>query len=306
MASIASLLIHEVTRIDSKSPDPVNGYGHAHPPYDRIDTYHPTQSGYGPQQTFAQQAIRDAQLDQQQAGLLNLANAAALEGEYTFHRPGELPHCHHAHTNDIAAEYRGAQYTHSRPALAPPQKQAPVPIPRMVAGDSSASSSSATGTISPVNHLGPLSRERTVPPRAKPGRKAKPIDTTAQGEKRKTQNRQAQRNFRDKRKEKVVDLEQEVAELHKLLHSKEACIFTMQADHAKLSAENARLTTENAQIKHNANDLQRQLFVERETDMTTRTQAIQAPPTHFIQSGDNSESCGFCHAGSYCQCRESK
>jgi hypothetical protein len=52
---------------------------------------------------------------------------------------------------------------------------------------------------------GPVSTARELPPRAKPGRK--PMDHDHANDRRKVQNRQAQRNFRDKRAQKVDDLQ---------------------------------------------------------------------------------------------------
>lgn len=57
---------------------------------------------------------------------------------------------------------------------------------------------------------GPTSQAYTIPPRPKPGRKPLEADTD---NKRKLQNRFAQRNFRDRRARKVQDLEELIAEL---------------------------------------------------------------------------------------------
>ena len=75
-------------------------------------------------------------------------------------------------------------------------------------------------TVQPAQHVqpapaarphGPVSAARVLPPRAKPGRK--PMDQDNATDRRKSQNRQAQRNFRDKRAQKVDHLQESLRDL---------------------------------------------------------------------------------------------
>lgn len=65
-------------------------------------------------------------------------------------------------------------------------------------------SEAPTKVAIPRNNNGPAMKNYNVPARVKPGRK--PLDTDPD-DKRKSQNRQAQRNFRDRRAQKVHELE---------------------------------------------------------------------------------------------------
>ena len=83
----------------------------------------------------------------------------------------------------------------------PPQaeeREAPVPIPRLPQVAKSS---------------GPVTKPIIMPPRAKPGRK--PMAADDQTDRRRMQNRQAQRNFRDKRVQKLATTQEELAAVRK-------------------------------------------------------------------------------------------
>lgn len=75
------------------------------------------------------------------------------------------------------------------------RQTAPVPIPPLK-------------TQNQPKANGPLSRPIELPPRKKPGRK--PLPEEDAGDRRRMQNRQAQRNFRDKRSQRLHDTQQEL------------------------------------------------------------------------------------------------
>lgn len=103
-------------------------------------------------------------------------------------------------------ELQGApNFRQYEPNVSDPRRTsaAPVPIPAATAmNERSASGSSASG-----KPLGPASKEFTVPSRPKPGRK--PLAQEDQQDRRRVQNRLAQRHFRDKRAQKVSELTQD-------------------------------------------------------------------------------------------------
>ncbi|CAD0112251.1 unnamed protein product [Aureobasidium uvarum] len=87
---------------------------------------------------------------------------------------------------------------------------------------------------STVNN-GPLSKEVVLISRPKPGRKPM-ADQNDSTDKRKNQNRQAQRNFRDRRAQKCQELEIENAQLKAEKAEAEARESTLIADNARLAA----------------------------------------------------------------------
>lgn len=75
----------------------------------------------------------------------------------------------------------------------------------------------------PTSSGGPLSREIVIPPRPKPGRK--PIPQEQAADKRRMQNRIAQRNFRDKRQQKLhealIEIEQNKRDYEEEINERE-------------------------------------------------------------------------------------
>ncbi|KAG9765763.1 hypothetical protein KCU73_g188, partial [Aureobasidium melanogenum] len=121
---------------------------------------------------------------------------------------------------------------------------------------------------SAVNN-GPLSRDVVLKPRPKPGRKPM-ADQNDSSDKRKTQNRMAQRNFRDRRAQKCNDLEIENAQLKANYESDRSAwieqLRQRDAENARLSAQladgnakSAQFDLENRQLKDRIAEMQREL-----------------------------------------------
>ena len=117
-----------------------------------------------------------------------------------------------------------------------------------------AGSGNAPPTQSPV-HNGPMSSAVVVPPRPRPGRK--PIPHIDASDRRRTQNRLAQRNFRDKRQQKLADIQVELAET-KERHRKEMNDKEFQLDQANKDNQALRRRVEAAEAR--AKDFESQLF----------------------------------------------
>lgn len=116
---------------------------------------------------------------------------------------------------------------------------------------------------------GPLSREITLKPRPKPGRKPM-ADQNDSSDKRKTQNRIAQRHFRDRRAQKCNDLEientqlkethrVEMSALREQLMQRDAHIAALLAEKVDAVAERARVDSECTQLRERNAVLQREL-----------------------------------------------
>jgi hypothetical protein len=116
---------------------------------------------------------------------------------------------------------------------------------------------------------GPLSREITLKPRPKPGRKPM-ADQNDSSDKRKTQNRIAQRHFRDRRAQKCNDLElensqlkethrAEVSALREQLMQRDAHVTALLAEKVDAAAERARIDSELSQLRERNAVLQREL-----------------------------------------------
>lgn len=90
--------------------------------------------------------------------------------------------------------------SHSQGSTSPDGKVAinPLPQPR------SSQALAPNPDLKPPANMGPMSAVRSVPPRPKPGRKPLPQEDAQ--DRRRVQNRVAQRNFRDKRAQKVSEL----------------------------------------------------------------------------------------------------
>lgn len=100
-------------------------------------------------------------------------------------------------------------------ALPPRPSQASLPTQLGQSNDHRVSmDSAANGPQSPAadaTSTGPVSKVVHIPPRPKPGRK--PMPPGEASDRRRTQNRMAQRNFRDKRQQRVFELNEELTQL---------------------------------------------------------------------------------------------
>jgi hypothetical protein len=111
---------------------------------------------------------------------------------------------------------------------------------------------------------GPVSAVRELPPRAKPGRK--PMEHDHANDRRKVQNRQAQRNFRDKRAQKVDDLQRANAELTARLEEAER--QTANEFHEQQQRIN-KLVIEKAALERKAASWERKYEEERKLRLAT-------------------------------------
>jgi hypothetical protein len=145
---------------------------------------------------------------------------------------------------------------------------------------------------------GPLSREITLKPRPKPGRKPM-ADQNDSSDKRKTQNRIAQRHFRDRRAQKCNDLELEntqLKEAHRLemsalreqLMQRDAHIAALLAEKVDAVAERARVDSEFSQLRERNVVLQRELGtfyilpdIHPQNEIHTN-HSIQMPPSSIM------------------------
>jgi hypothetical protein len=134
---------------------------------------------------------------------------------------------------------------------------------------------------------GPLSREITLKPRPKPGRKPM-ADQNDSSDKRKTQNRIAQRHFRDRRAQKCNDLELEntqLKEAHRLemsalreqLMQRDAHIAALLAEKVDAVAERARVDLEFSQLR------ERNVVLQRELGMLCLLQPDEIHTNHPVQ-----------------------
>lgn len=142
-------------------------------------------------------------------------------GHRDSHQAGSLKHNLHASLTS-----RSIAATPPLPA-GPVKSKAAVPISRC-----------------PPPRMGPVSSQVQVPPRPKPGRKPMPPDKAS--DRRRLQNRIAQRNFRDKRQQKVCELNEEINDL-KSLQREEAAEYERNAENAR--RESRRLEKELAELR---------------------------------------------------------
>jgi hypothetical protein len=120
---------------------------------------------------------------------------------------------------------------------------------------------SQPAALAPTANLGPCSKQTQMPPRPKPGRKPLPQEDAQ--DRRRLQNRMAQRSFRDKRAQKVSELQQdnqrireEADHAHKLLSN---ALQGQKELSAKLTVENERLKAELQAANKRADDAERRL-----------------------------------------------
>ncbi|SMR56981.1 unnamed protein product [Zymoseptoria tritici ST99CH_1E4] len=143
-------------------------------------------------------------------------------------------------------------------------------ISRAESGDSPQSVVSPTNTVDqPVMTAptGPMTKSVALPNRPRPGRK--PIPVADAQDRRRNQNRQAQRNFRDKRQQK---LEEATIELEQLKHSYQEAMRTWQqqdeVNRQKLNAALERAARAEEQLR---------LITERAEKLQQQAQSAQNP-----------------------------
>jgi hypothetical protein len=200
------------------------------------------------------------------------------------------------------------------------------------------SPSAAAPQASPILHtprnMGPLSAEVRIPPRPKPGRK--PMTTEGEGgEKRKAQNRNAQRRFRDKRQQRLEDqvevndgLRKEIQDANanyerrlgavRMQHQSELQLLQQRIERQQEEITSLKAALDKA-------DEERRSYVS--TTLASRglesislrphahAQAIDAvstPPqeneidfTNYGRSMGTDDKCGFCGTGDTCPCSQS-
>ncbi|KAH9842166.1 B-zip transcription factor [Teratosphaeria destructans] len=111
-----------------------------------------------------------------------------------------------AGTEDNNHHY-GQQHHHHRRSESDTSSSAKVPLPPR-------NNSTAGAAQTPPAPSGPMSSSVTVPPRPRPGRKPIPQEDAA--DRRRLQNRNAQRNFRDKRQQRLAETLHEVEQTKKM------------------------------------------------------------------------------------------
>ena len=138
--------------------------------------------------------------------------------------------------------------------------------------DSTASDKTVTSTahqprpsqppaVAPTANLGPCSKLTQVPARPKPGRKPLPQEDAQ--DRRRVQNRMAQRNFRDKRAQKVSELSRDNLALREEFDQKTRILTNQLHDQTqesvRLAAEIERLRTELQAAHRRADEAERRL-----------------------------------------------
>jgi hypothetical protein len=197
---------------------------------------------------------------------------ASHEGSFRYSAPqiNTLPHIQtsaaafgqtgHAHS---VAEGNHVQHD----SVSPQTKVAINPLPQSRPSQSAALAPNPGPTANAT--MGPTSGMVIIPPRPKPGRK--PLPQEHAQDRRRVQNRQAQRNFRDKRAQKVSELtldnervRRESAENDKMLNNR---INDQKQRNYTLSVENERLRKELEAALRRAEDAERQVHA---LDVTNR------------------------------------
>jgi len=122
---------------------------------------------------------------------------------------------------------------------------------------------------------GPVSAARPLPPRPKPGRK--PMEPNTANDRRKLQNREAQRQFRDKRAQKVIELTRDLEEHRKALDAAQQS--SVNALHAKQERIN-NLLNDVRVANELAAKLERQLNEERAARQAAEREVMQSREQH--------------------------
>lgn len=113
-------------------------------------------------------------------------------------------------------------------------------------------------TITPSAPMGPVSRTVQIPPRPKPGRKPLPHEDAQ--DRRRVQNRVAQRNFRDKRAMKVSELTADNDRIRRESSDKDAQhAIDLHDQKERFMKEIAQLKMENETLRNQLDDTSRQL-----------------------------------------------
>ncbi|KAJ6272209.1 hypothetical protein PSV08DRAFT_388562 [Bipolaris maydis] len=180
--------------------------------------------------TFTQQEVAAIRYEMLENYINPPAGCAASPTAY--HSPGASPHSPTAFVENTDSR---------RPS------RTLVPCPAVPAHDSVATLSPESNTTvgPPQTGGGPLSRTHVVPPRPKPGRKPA---TEEPESKRKAQNRQSQRNFRQRKQRTVLDLQESLNQASRQLlsanadHARESSMLRSEID--KLKEQNQRLLME--------------------------------------------------------------
>lgn len=126
--------------------------------------------------------------------------------------------------------------------------------------------------------MGPMSAGVTIPPRPKPGRK--PIEAIHAQDRRRVQNRVAQRNFRDKRQMKLTEAQEELARIQ----------LEREAEKAELAREREDVRQQLIQANERA-EAERQQSNARILALEQQLRALQQVsngrgnlPGHFIRT----------------------
>ncbi|WPG98597.1 Hypothetical protein R9X50_00139000 [Acrodontium crateriforme] len=230
--------------------------------------------------------------------------------QYRHSYPGTMHSAIGGGTTDLAAAARAQRASRGRASLPTPytsqdaprySRDAPVPIsalpnPRNM--NPGHASSSTAPVIVPAT--GPMQNDVTIPAKPKPGRR--PMDDSGEtADRRREQNRQAQRTFRDKRAQRVNDLEEELRKL-KSEHQEQIANFHRQVEEQRtdivgLRARNATLEDENKSLIKEVAQLRRQPAAGRPQAPSPDTAPDEgpAPVNYMFQPEDDHLAIDFTH-----------
>ncbi|KAI9675847.1 MAG: hypothetical protein M1829_003273 [Trizodia sp. TS-e1964] len=157
-----------------------------------------------------------------------------------------------------------------------------------------------------------INKEWVVPPRAKPGRKPA---TDVPATKRKAQNREAQRAFRERRAARAGELEERLKEVEVVVEQKEACListikqleseikrFQLQISEWQFKYENLK---QEAEYERREKDrFKRDLDILLGGAMPTSNNTIPNQPSSSTQNDQQLLGCGECSSDTRCKCVE--
>ena len=197
------------------------------------------------------------------------------------------------------------------------------PHPRPIQVLTPSTSSTVNRPLAPIpgSQMSPTAfthKEWVIPPRPKPGRKPA---GDAPPTKRKAQNREAQRAFRERRAAKVGELEQQLAEserdnqqenesLRARVNAQDDMITSLQQRYRDLDEALARERQQRQQAEVDLSNLKE--------EMAAQNQAVALPPRrqrtsfmgeqtftgHDRNASENGVTCGRCSSSTRCQCIE--
>lgn len=185
-----------------------------------------------------------------------------------------------------------------------------------------------------VRTLGPASRVYTIPPRARPGRR--PMSGDNSSDRRKLQNRESQRAYRDRRADRVKELEQNLESAAKLhrdaltswmlekhqlqseLHKCRSKLREMEMQREIASASDPSPTTEHLppqhykkqKISHDHDRIVPNMPVPAtqpeamEIDFTNMFAERPTAPSLATWPAAEQDNCGFCTDQQNCSCKE--